>query len=99
MTIENTGSEDRLTSARTAAAMRAEIHTHQQDANGVMKMIHLEDGLTVASGESVTLKRGGDHVMLMGLTAPLEQGGSIDVTLTFEKAGEVTVAVPVDLTR
>lgn len=37
--------------------------------------------------------------MLMGLNGPLAQGDSFKLTLTFEKAGEITIDVPVDLTR
>ena len=45
------------------------------------------------------MKRGGHHVMLMGLTDSLDQGEAISVTLTFEKAGDVVVDIPVDLER
>jgi copper(I)-binding protein len=45
------------------------------------------------------LKRGGDHVMFMGLTRSLEHGDMIEVTLTFEHAGDVTMTVPIDLER
>ncbi len=38
---------------------------------------------------------GGLHIMLMGLKAPLQQGGSLTLDLTFEHAGAVTVQVPV----
>ena len=33
--------------------------------------------------------------MMMGLKAPLAEGASIEVTLTFEKAGTTSVQVPV----
>ena len=45
------------------------------------------------------LARGGDHVMLMGLTGPLKDGDSFPLTLTFEHAGNVTVDVVVDSAR
>jgi copper(I)-binding protein len=45
------------------------------------------------------LKRGGDHVMFMGLTRSLEHGDMIDLTLTFENAGQVVLTVPIDLER
>jgi hypothetical protein len=45
------------------------------------------------------MERGGHHVMLMGLTAPFEQGGAIPLTLIFETSGEVTLDVPIDLER
>ncbi len=35
------------------------------------------------------------HVLLMGLSAPLAEGRSVALTLTFEKAGSVDVRVAV----
>jgi copper(I)-binding protein len=37
--------------------------------------------------------------MFMGLTRSLEHGDVIELTLTFEQAGDVTMTVPVDLER
>ena len=45
------------------------------------------------------LQRGGKHVMMMGLTETFDQDKVIEITLTFEKAGDVVVEVPVDLKR
>jgi hypothetical protein len=39
------------------------------------------------------------HVMFLGLNRPLTQGDEVEVTLTFEQAGEVTVTIPVDNER
>ena len=60
----------------------------------VMKMRPLAS-LDIPAGQPVTLKPGGEHIMLMGLNGPLREGQSFPLTLTFEKAGtrEVTVAV------
>jgi len=100
MMVMNHGAHtDRLIAVQSSAAKRSELHTHKEDANGVMKMIHVEDGFEVPAGGMLMLKRGGEHVMLMGLTDPLEQGGTVTLELTFEKAGVITVDVPVDLTR
>ena len=63
--------------------------------NGVMQMRQLADGLPVPAGGSVVLKPGGYHVMLIGLKKPLAAGESIPLTLTFEKAGNISVTVPV----
>ena len=49
----------------------------------------------VPAGETIKLAPGGYHGMLMGLTAPLKEGERYPVTLTFERAGEVTVDVEV----
>lgn len=95
MTIRNTGAEpDRLVAAATPAASRSELHTHTM-TDGMMRMRPVEGGIAVPAGGSTKLAPGGLHIMMMGLTAPLAVGGSVAVTLTFERAGSVTVAVPV----
>lgn len=91
--------DDRLMSVATDAAKRVELHTHESDANGVMQMRHVTEGFAVPGNGSHVLARGGDHVMLMGLTGPLATGDTVSVTLTFEKAGVVTIDVPVDNER
>ncbi|KAG1648029.1 putative low molecular weight protein-tyrosine-phosphatase [Nymphon striatum] len=90
--------DDRLIGAASPAAKRVELHTHLEN-DGVMKMIHVEEGFAVAAGEMIDMERGGKHVMLMGLNGSLEQGAMVAVTLTFEKAGDIEVMVPVDLER
>jgi len=100
MVIKNTGdADDRLVAAKSDVAARVELHTHKIDENGVAKMVEVEEGFAIPAGEGHMLKRGGDHVMFMGIKQPFEQGAKIPVTLVFEKAGEVQVEIPVDLER
>ncbi|MBL3610514.1 copper chaperone PCu(A)C [Rhodovulum sulfidophilum] len=100
MTLVNTGAEDdRLIAAASDAAERVELHTHVSDANGVMRMIEVEDGFRVPAHGHHDLRRGGDHVMLLGLTRPLTEGDIVGLTLTFEKAGTVEVDAPVESVR
>ena len=84
---------DRLISVSSPVAQKAELNTMEM-AGMVMKMRPLA-ALDVPAGQPVTLKPGGEHIMLMGLSAPLREGQSFPLTLTFEKAGarEVSVAV------
>jgi len=89
---------DRLIAATSPAAKRVELHTHIEK-DGVMMMTHVEEGFELPAGASLHLKRGGNHVMFMGITAPFEQDNDIPVTLTFEHAGDIEVLIPVDLTR
>ena len=100
MTIMNHGEEeDRLISVSSDAAKRVELHTHMQVGDGVMKMMHVEEGFVIPAQGVHALERGADHVMFMGLNAPWEHGDVLTVTFTFEKAGEKTVEIPVDLER
>ncbi|HMQ28304.1 MAG TPA: copper chaperone PCu(A)C [Acidimicrobiales bacterium] len=61
---------------------------------GQMTMQPIES-LELPAGETVSLEPGGYHIMLIELVAPLETGEEIEVTLTFESAGERTITVPV----
>ncbi|MEP5731757.1 MAG: copper chaperone PCu(A)C [Sulfitobacter sp.] len=98
--LMNKGTQDDvLISASTDIAARVELHRHSEDDDGVMRMGEIEGGIALPAGEMHHLKRGGDHIMLMGLTRPLVQGEEITVTLTFEKAGDVLVQIPVDRDR
>ncbi len=90
---------DRLVSAASDVAERVELHTHVEDANGVMKMTEVPEGFPIAPGETRALARGGDHIMLLGLKRPLLEGETITVTLTFERSGEMVIEVPVDNAR
>lgn len=100
MVIENHRAiDDRLVAVTSDAAERVELHTHQEDASGVMRMIELEDGIMIPAGDEHALRRGGDHLMFLGLTRPLVDGDMITVTLMFEKSGELEVEIPVDLSR
>ncbi len=98
MVIENTGdTADRLADAKSDVSAKVELHTHKADANGVMQMLHVPEGFVIPAKGTHALARGGDHIMLMGLKAPLNQGDIVKITLVFEKAGEMVVDVPVDL--
>ena len=59
----------------------------------VMQMRPLA-GIDIPAGQPVTLKPGSEHIMLIGLNHPLQEGQSFPLTLTFEKGGTRTVSVP-----
>ncbi len=95
MTITNTSTtDDRLVAASSAVAGVMQVHEMTM-ADGVMKMRELADGLAIPAGGTVMLKPGGYHVMFLDLKEPLVEGKAIDVTLTFEKAGTVTVPLAI----
>ncbi|WP_071794962.1 copper chaperone PCu(A)C [Natronohydrobacter thiooxidans] len=100
MQIINHGAMDRrLIGARSDVAERVEIHTHIEDDAGVMRMIEIEAGIVIPADGAHLLERGGDHLMFLGLTRPLEQGDEITVTLIFEEGEDMEVVIPVDLER
>ena len=96
MTITNTGNEpDRLVGGASAVSNGFEIHEMTMD-NGVMRMRPIGPGLEIKPGQTVALKPGGNHVMFLGLKAPLTQGQHVKATLSFERAGEVEVDFTVE---
>lgn len=100
MAIHNSGSEDdQLIAVRSDVAARVELHTHLQGSNGTMQMVAVPEGFPIPAGGTHMLQRGGDHVMFMGLNEQVKEGDIIHVTLTFAKAGDIPVEIPVDLNR
>lgn len=96
LTISNGGeSADRLVGGHTDVAERVEIHEMSME-NDVMRMRQLPDGLEIPAGGEIALEPGGYHIMLMGLTEPLEKGGSVPLTLEFAGAGEIEVELAVE---
>jgi len=57
----------------------------------VMKMRALEGGLLIGADEMAELKKGGLHIMLMDLKAPIKMGQNYQIELIFEKAGSVMI--------
>ncbi len=98
VTVRNdTGAADRLVAAAVDRCTKTEIHESSMDANGVMKMRPADpDALEVPPGGELTMAPGGLHVMCMGVTAPLEEGETVQLRLTFEGAGTVPVAVAIE---
>ena len=95
--ITNAGIQaDRLVSVATPVAGKPSIHEMSMDG-GVMKMRALPNGIEIKPGQTVELKPGGYHLMFVGLKAPLKAGESFPMKLKFEKAGEVTVDVKVEV--
>ena len=82
-------SADELVDASCTCASATEIHkTIEKD--GSMKMERVKS-LPFKAGETVALKPGSLHIMLMGLKEPLKDGAKVPIQLVFRKAGTVTV--------
>ncbi len=89
--IKNEGATaEKLVKVESNLSKRTEIHTHLMEG-GIMKMIHVKEGVDVGPGQEVTFGPGGLHVMFMGLKAPFKEGESLPVALYFEKAGKIDV--------
>ena len=85
---------DRLLGVSSDVADKSQIH-EMKVVDEIMEMREVSNGLPVPAGGSVVLKPGSSHVMLIGLKKPLTAGETIPLTLDFEKAGKVSITVPV----
>ena len=94
LAISNRGAAaDRLLAASSPLARAMELHTMVRDGD-VMRMRPVQ-AIDVPVGQTVTLRPGGLHLMLIGLSRPLREGETVPVTLRFERAGEVRVELAV----
>lgn len=93
MTIANGGEADKLVAAKSGVSEVVELHTHVEE-NG-MKAMRKVDFIDVPANGMVELKPGSYHVMFINLKDGLKEGTEVATTLVFEKAGEVTVMLPV----
>lgn len=93
--IRNEGKvTDRLVGASSPVAQRVELHVMRMEGE-VMRMREVET-IELPPGQTVALRPGqGHHLMLMNLQRPLVEGERFDITLRFERAGEITVQMHV----
>jgi copper(I)-binding protein len=75
----------RLVGVATPVAGVAEVHEMKMEGD-VMRMRELKDGLALPARQTLELKPGGNHVMLMDLKQPLAKGSTVPLRLRFEDA-------------
>ncbi len=93
-TVRNKGAEaDRLLELKSPVAANAEIHAVKNEG-GVMQMSPAGP-VDIPAGSEISLAPGGMHIMLTGLKESLVKGQTTELTLVFEKAGEVTIVMPI----
>ena len=92
--IVNDGPEEFLLSASSRIAEKTEVHKTVIQGDGTAKM-EQQSSVEIPRGEEVIFAPGGLHVMLIDLGESLAVGDQFDLTLNFEKMGEVTIHVPV----
>lgn len=96
----NAPSGARLVGVSTPVAGVAEVHEMKMEGD-TMRMRALNGGLALPARQTVELKPGGYHVMLMDLKQALPKGATVPMTLRFEDAkgaaGTLDVQVPVGM--
>lgn len=75
----------KLIAGSSPAAAVVEIHEMKMDKD-IMRMAALPNGLDLAAGQTVELKPGSYHIMLMDLKAPVAADSTVPLTLTFQDA-------------
>ncbi|MGB3724645.1 MAG: copper chaperone PCu(A)C [Glaciecola sp.] len=97
MTLNNVDNQTIVLSkasvSETLASMTQLHTTSMQD--GMMRMQELVGGIEIAPQSGLEFTPGGKHIMIMGLTGPLNAGESIDITLTFSDDSIKTVTFPI----
>jgi copper(I)-binding protein len=83
----NTEQEDRLLSVESPGAT---IELHESVLQGeIMQMLPRPEGFVVPAKDSVALKEGGKHLMVMGVE-PSAHAGELPLTLVFQHGGRVS---------
>lgn len=91
MTITNNADQDvTLVGGASPIAGIVEIH---EVIDGMMQP--MPGGLLIPAGESVKLRMGGYHVMLLELDHEIKAGEETEVTLRFSDGSEQTITAPV----
>jgi copper(I)-binding protein len=92
----NTGTPDRLIGVSSPACSSAELHETYMKDGGVMGMRPVPGGVVeIPPGATVEFKPGGLHVMCIDIEPDLEAGGTVPLTLTFERAGDLQFQVEI----
>ena len=95
LTITGGSEADALIAAASPISMDVQVHETMAGASGMMGMQEVER-IDVAAGATVKLEPGGYHIMFMMPDADaLVVGETVEITLTFEKAGDVVVQAEV----
>ncbi len=93
--INDSDRELTVVAAESAASTMLELHETVEDETGQLVMRRVESGFTIPADGQLVLEPGGDHIMLMDLTAPLRAGDEVTFVLTFSDDSTLTFDAPV----
>lgn len=96
VTLSVEGGDVTLTEASSPSFGAIELHTMEMN-DGKMQMRQV-DGLELPDGGTLELKRGGNHFMMFDVAEDVIGGETVDITLTFDAAGEpMTLVIEADV--
>jgi copper(I)-binding protein len=94
VTVHNSGKvTDTLLRASTPAGTSMSLH-RDVTSGGTEGMVPLRS-ILIPAGKTVTMKPGGEHLMIEHPKAGLKRGGQLELTLVFARAGRLTMQVPI----
>nr|WP_067285935.1 copper chaperone PCu(A)C [Marinobacterium profundum] len=82
-----------LDSAHTDSAGTTELHQSRQQ-DGIMRMRAAQQ-VEIPAGADYKLQPGGDHLMLIDLTQPLNAGDEVSLQLNFSDGQQLQLTLPV----
>lgn len=95
MSLTNHGkTADTLKAVESPAAKKVEVHKTTM-TNGIMSMKRQDAGLPIGPGETVIFAPGGNHLMLIGMTAATKAGDKLPITLVFASGARIKLEFPV----
>ncbi len=95
MRIENKGdSKDVLLWAKSSVSKITQLHK-TINSNGIMKMVRVKK-FTINPKQTLVLKPGGYHIMLIDLKHPLKKGEKVTLWLKFKYSGIKKIVAPVE---
>ena len=94
-TLANDTDADITITSASSDVSRMELHEMAMGDDGQMVMRPKEGGFVVPAHGSLELAPGGQHVMFMDLTEPLQPGADVDVTLTADDGSSWTFTFPI----
>ena len=91
VTLDNDSDDEVvLVSASTPASTMVELHEMVMK-DGQMVMQPKEGGIPIPANDHAHLEPGGDHIMLMDVTDPIEPGDTVPITLTFSDGSTLDI--------
>lgn len=95
LTIHGGPEPVRLLAVESPAAGSTELHESMKMGAGGMTGMQRLDGLDVPANGTVTFAPNGNHVMMFGLSSTLKPGGTIPLSVRFEKGQPLTIEAKV----
>ena len=85
----SSGADVTIVSATNSASAMTELHEMAM-VDGEMVMQEKAGGVVLPADSTTVLEPGGDHIMAMGMTAPVTPGEEVEVSLTLSTGQTVT---------